>query len=65
MAISPGSRRATERSVEDGVAAQKAEYIARLMRLQDAVTPPLRASELSIGLELDPPELPAGRVSHI
>lgn len=65
MAISPGSRRATERSVEDGVAAQKAEYIARLMRLQDAVTPPLRASELSIGLELDPPELPAGRVSHV
>jgi len=57
MALTRNAQRLADRLAVEAIAAQKAEYRAKIERLQQTFAPPLSNAELSLGLGLDaPPE---------
>lgn len=57
MAVSPIARARAQAAALTNVRAQKTTYAERLRRILDAARPPLAASELSLGLDLDEREV--------
>ena len=53
MPLSPAARRATEATANRRIAALKDDSIEKIRRIQSTVEPPLRGSELSLGLDLE------------
>ncbi len=53
MPFSPAARRRVEAVADAHIAQLKADYVAKIRRVQAVVEPPLRNSELGAGLDLD------------
>lgn len=64
MGLSPGARRAVEAEADRVLGDMKAVYRERLLTIQEAFEPPLRNSELSLGLELSAPAAGASEVAR-
>jgi HAD superfamily hydrolase (TIGR01662 family) len=57
MSLTPNARKRLDAAAELAIASQKSAWIDKLRRLQAVVLPPLRNSELSLGLGLEAPML--------